>query len=185
MSYRRKDPLRPLTQEERKMLLEISRAQSEPASHVAHAKMVLAVADGKTYRAAAQAAGHKSNDAVSKLVGRFNKEGVCALEPRYRGRSAVVYGTDERKRILREFHRRPDRQADGTATWSLSTLRLALRQAPDGFAHVSTYTIWKVLHEAGISWQKDRTWCKTGTARRKRKTGIVEVQDPDAEPKKS
>jgi len=25
-------------------------------------------------------------------------------------------------------------------------------------------TIWAVLHDAGISWQRDRTWCETGVA---------------------
>lgn len=184
MSRRRKDPLRPLTEEEQRILLEISRAQSEPAGHVARAKMVLAVAEGRTYQAAALAAGRISNDAVSKLIGRFNREGISALEPRHGGGSPATYGPEERKRILQEFHRQPDRTADGTATWSLNTLRRALRQAPDGLPCVSTFTIWKVLHEAGISWQKDRTWCETGKVKRKRKEGIAEVEDPDSEPKK-
>jgi transposase len=185
MSRRRKDPLRPLTEEEHRVLLEISRAQSEPASHVARAKMVLAVADGKTYQAAAIAAGRISNDAVSNLISRFNKEGISALEPRHAPGRVPEYGPDERKRILYEFRRQPDRQADGTATWSLTTLREALRKAPDGLPRVSTFTIWKVLQEAGISWQKDRTWCETGKVKRKRKSGVVEVEDPDCEPKKS
>jgi len=63
-------------------------------------------------------------------------------------------------------------------------LQRALWRAPDGLPDVSTYTIWAVLHDAGISWQKDRTWCETGRAVRKRKRGEVTVQDPDASPKK-
>ena len=50
---------------------------------------------------------------------------------------------------------------------------------------MSTYTIWSVLHEAGLRWQKDRSWCETGTAIRKRKSGTVTVRDPDAEAKKT
>jgi hypothetical protein len=56
----------------------------------------------------------------------------------------------------------PQREPDGTATWSLSLLQKALRQAPDGLPQVSTFTIWRTLHEAGLSWQKSRTWCETG-----------------------
>ena len=56
----------------------------------------------------------------------------------------------------------------------------ALRKAPDGLPRVSTYTIWRTLHEAGLSWQKSRTWCETGIAMRKRKHGVVRVSDPDA-----
>lgn len=185
MSRRRKDPLRPLTDEELTVLEQIARARSEPASHVARAKMLLAVAGGKTYQAAAEAAGRKSNDAVSQLVSRFNQEGLAALAPRHGGGPAVEYGPAERERILAEVRRAPDRERDGTATWTLSTLQRALRQAPDGLPKVSTYTIWRVLHEAGCSWQKSRTWCETGKVKRKRKAGIVTVTDPHAEAKKS
>lgn len=185
MTRRRKDPLRPLTDEEQTVLTQITRARSEPASHVARAKTLLAVAKGKTYQAAAEAAGRKSNDAVSQLVSRFNQEGLAALVLRHGGGPAVEYGPAERERILAEARRVPDRERDGTATWTLSTLRRALRQAPDGLPKVSTYTIWRVLHEAGFSWQKSRTWCETGKVKRKRKAGVVEVTDPDAEAKKS
>jgi len=185
MTRRRKDPLRPLTQEEREILEQIARAGSEPASHVARAKALLAVADGKTYGAAAQAAGRRSNDAVSQLVARFNQEGVAALEPRHGGGPAIKYGAVEQARILAEVRRKPDLARDGTATWSLSTLQQSLRQAKDGLPEVSTYTIWLVLQANGISWQKDGSWCETGKVRRKRKEGVVEVIDPDATPKKS
>jgi hypothetical protein len=92
---------------------------------------------------------------------------------------------EERKRILAEVERQPDREKDGTATWSLSLLQHALREAPDGLPKVSTYTILCVMHDAGWTWQKDRTWCKTGTVTRKRKEGTVEVTDPETEAKKT
>ncbi len=41
-----------------------------------------------------------------------------------------------------------------------------------------------VCFDAGWTWQKDRTWCNTGTVPRKRK-GVVEVTDPEAEGKKT
>jgi transposase len=185
MSRRQKDPLRPLTDEEQAVLTRISRAQSEPASHVARAKALLAVASGESYTAAARAAGRRSNDAVSQLVSRFNREGLEAIEPRHGGGRARVYGPTECERILAEFERQPDRERDGTATWSLNTLQRALRQAPDGLPDVSTYVIWSTLHNAGWTWQKDRTWCKTGTVIRKRKGVAVEVIDPEAEGKKA
>ena len=185
MTRKQKDPLRPLIEEELTMLTQISRAQSEPASHVARAKALLAVASGESYTAAARAAGRRSNDAVSQWVSRFNREGLVAIKPRHGGGPAVVYGAEERKRILAEFEREPEREKDGTATWSLSTLQRALREAPDGLPNVSTYTIWCVLRDADYTWQKDRTWCKTGTVTRKRKGEVVEVTDPETEAKKT
>lgn len=185
MARPQKEPLRPLTAEEREILKQVARGQSEPASHVARAKALLAVAAGKTYVKAAQAAGRRSGKAVSQLVSRFNQEGLVAIEPRHAGGPQVIYGAAEQQRILAEARRKPDREADGTASWSLTTLQQALRQAADGLPQVSTYTIWMTLHQANWSWQQDRTWCETGKVKRKRKAGVVEVVDPDAIPKKT
>jgi transposase len=180
MSRRKIDPLRPLSAEERAELERLSRAQAEPAALVARAKALLAVADGHGYTKAALLAGRKSGDAVAHLVGRFNRVGIAALEPGHGGGQPKRYTSREQERILREARRAPDREQDGTASWSLSTLTRALRRAPDGLSTVSTYTIWSVLHEAGFVWNKDRSWCETGTAIRKRKSGTVTVEDPDA-----
>jgi len=185
MTRRKKEPLRPLSAKEQEVLERISRARSDPASHVARANLLLKVADGASYTEAAQAVGRLSGDAVSKLVARFNQEGLAAVEPRHGGGPPVEYGVEERQRILAKFERQPDREQDGTATWSLNTMRRVLRTASDGLPTVSTYTIGQVLHEAGWTWQKDRTWCKTGTVVRKRKGGTVEVTDPETEGKKT
>src|SRR5919112_1112182 len=151
MSRHRKDPLRPFTPEERIALTRLSRSPSAPAAQVERARALLAIADGASYTGAAHQVG-----------------------PRHR------YGADAQQRILAEWARMPQREQDGTATWSLSLLQRALRQAPDGLSQVSTYTIWRTLHEAGLSWQKSRTWCQTGVVRRRRKHGTVTRVDPDA-----
>jgi hypothetical protein len=64
-------------------------------------------------------------------------------------------------------------------------LQQALRTAPDGLPTVSTKVILQTLWDAGFSWQRERTWCHTGEARRKRKDGsVVTTTDPEATPKK-
>ena len=180
-----KDPLRPLTAEERVALERLSRAQAEPAARVARAKALLAVAAGQPFTDAARATGRTSGDAVAHLVARFNRAGLAALRPGHGGGQPKRYRAAEAARILREARRPPDRDRDGTGTWSLTTLRRALRQAPDGLPTVSTATIWTVLHDAGFAWQRDRSWCETGASVRKRKGGTVTVHDPDAVAKKT
>ena len=184
MPAKRNDPLRSLSEHEKTILQKISRSLSLSADQVARAKELLAVADGKSYQQAASLAGRKSNDAVAHLVSRFNQEGLKALETKHAGGPAIEYTQSEKARILREFQRQPDRTEDATANWSLVTLQRALRAAPDGLAHVSTYVIWQTLHQAGLSWQIDRSWCETGKVKRRRKSGPVEVIDPDALAKK-
>jgi transposase len=178
-------PLRLLTRAERATLERLRRSQTEAAGAVARARALLAVADGQSFTDAARAAGRRTGDAVAHLVARFNREGLVALPPRHGGGQPKRYTSTEQARIRREVQRAPDREQDGTATWSLSTLQRTLRQAPDGLPEVSTYTIWWVLHEAGCRWQRDRSWCPTGTAVRTRTSGPVTVSDPDAAAKTS
>ena len=185
MSRRKTDPLRPLTDEEVGLLTKLSRSQSESATRVARASLILAVHKGCDYQQAAESIGRRSGDAVSHLVARFNAEGLAALDPRHSGGSAPIYDQAARERIIAEARRQPTPEADGTASWSLSTLQKALRSAPDGLPKVSTHTIGKVLHHAGASPQKNRSWCPTGTVLRKRKNGIAVVTDPDTSSKKS
>lgn len=185
MSRRKKDPLRPLMPDEVETLTRLSRAQSEPASHVIRARLLLAVASGLEYTQAAHSVGRKDRDHVSALVSRFNHEGVQAVVPGHGGGFQPRYTEADQARILSEFKRVPDRDTDQTASWTLSTLQRALRRAPDGLPTVSTYTLRMVLNEAGYVWQKDRSWCHTGQVERKRKSGVVPVIDPETEAKKS
>ncbi len=183
MSRHQKEPLRPLLPEEQRHLQQLSRSPAAPASQVARAKSLLAVAAGHTYTAAARQAGRVSGDAVSQLVARFNREGVHAVVPGHGGGAPVQYTAQERELILAQARRIPDREQDGTATWSLSTLQRSLRK--QALPQVSRSTIWCVLREAGLSWQQSRTWCDTGSVQRRRKSGMVTVVDADAEAKKS
>jgi len=184
MTRQQKHPLRELTPEERQYLEKISRSQSESASRVIRAKLLLAVAEGFNYTEAAHRVGRRSGDAVGKLVARFNEEGIAALNLRHGGGPSIVYGSEQRSKILEAIQKQPDRQTDGTATWSLTTLQRSLRAGESDLAKVSTYTLHKVLKESGWSWQKNRSWCETGQVIRKRKSGVVKVVDPDAEAKK-
>lgn len=166
MPRKQKEPLRSLTGEERTQLEQIARAQSWPAAQVARAKALLAVAQGQAFTQAAHAAGRCSGDAVAHLVADFNGKGLAAVVPGHGGGPAPVYGPEQRERILAHARRAPDREQDGTAVWSLTTLQRALRADLPGISplKVSTYTIWCVLRGAGLSWQKGRTWCESRRA---------------------
>jgi hypothetical protein len=184
MARRQKDPLREVTDDERRWLTRIARSTREPATHVARAKQLLAVAGGLSYTQAAISSGRKSGDAVAKLVSKFNALGLSAIARKRGGGPKPTYAVAERERILTEVRRSPDPEQDGGATWSLMILRAALRKAPDGSPKVSTYTIRAVSREAGFRWPRTRSWCETGQVMRKRKSGTVKVNDPETTAKK-
>jgi transposase len=175
-------PLRDLTEAERQHLAALMRATSERADVRQRAVAVLAVAEGQSYTAAARRAGYASGEAVSRLVRRVNGRGVAALEiAPGRGRKPT-YSPAERQQMLDTLQEAPERMRDQSATWSLTLLQRRLRA--QGLPQVSRDTIHKTLRGAGYSWQRTRTWCPTGTARRKRKRGVVTVTDPETERKK-
>ena len=184
MSYIRVDPLRSLEEYERELLERVSRSESERVDRARRAKALLAVADGKTYADAARESGYKVDGSVSRLVSEFNQRGLGVLDRKPGGHPPIVYGEAEKARILMEVQRTPDIQTDGSASWSISLLQKSLRSAEDGLPNVSTYTIHQTLREAGYSWQRTRTWCDTGSVKRRRKGGIVTVTDPETEEKR-
>ena len=185
MPRHQKDPLRPLTVDERTELTRLSRSQSAPAAEVDRARALLAIAEGASSTAAAHRVGRGHNETISAWVSRFNREGLAAVRPHHGGGPRLRYGVHEQQRILAEWARAPQREQDGSGTWSLSLLQKALRRAPDGLPRVSRFTIARTLHEAGLSWQRSRTWCATGEALRRRKRGLMRVSDPDAAVKQS
>jgi len=182
MATMQKERLRPLTIAQQRELKTITTASSERVDRVRWATALVAVAGGQSFSAVARAAGYRSPQAVIYLVRRFNREGLGALRiAAGRGRWPT-YDAVARARIVATAQRPPDRKTDGTATWSLSTLERTLRR--EGLPRVGATTIRRVLHEAGSSYQRTRTWCPTGTAQRKRKAGVVRVIDPRTEEKR-
>ena len=85
MSRHQKDPLRSRTADERKELTGLSRSLSAPAAQVERARVLLAIADGASYTAAAHQVGRRHNETISAWVSRFNREGHAAVRPGHGG----------------------------------------------------------------------------------------------------
>jgi transposase len=178
-----KEPLRPLSQQEQDELQRFVRATSERMDVIKRARALLAVTGGQSFAAAAREAGFASSETVCQLVARFNRQGLLALLiAAGRGRKPT-YSRQERQKMVETLKSEPVRQVDASATWSLSLLEYKLRET--GFPKVGASTIGRVLHQAGYVYGQSRTWCQTATVLRKRKEGVVRVQDPKMEEKKA
>ena len=186
MSRRKKEILRPLTQQEQDFLQALTHARSAPADQMARATGILAVAQGNDYKQAAALAGRKQGTTVALWVARFNRQGVAALVPEHGGGHTPRFVGELKQKILARLGKAPVLEVDGTAVWSISTLQKALAREE---IILSTYSLWGLLREEGYSFQKDRSWCHTGEAKRKRKRDgkiVIEiVKDPDTDAKKN
>ncbi len=191
MTRRRKDPLRHLTDIERRELHRLrpvtqrppaarrSSPRRRPPCWSTRGSIIRKRRPGGRPQRAATPSSH--------LVARYNQDGRTALAPRHGGGRAAAYDAADRDRILREVVRTPTPGGTRTATWSpLAALRRVLRSAPDGLPRVSTFTLLAGTARGRIQPQQDpHVVPDRGGGSRRRKAGTVTVTDPDAESKKS
>lgn len=185
MAAHQKHPLRPLTAAEQTALERICRADSERRDVARRAAALLAVHAGHSFRAAARIAGFTTGASVAHIVQRFNQHGLAALGIAAGRGPKPRYDAAARSAIVALVRQPPDRQTDGTALWSLTTLQRRFRQHDPQFATLGRTTIHRVLRAAGYRSQRTRSWCPTGMAKRVRKEGVVLVSDPETEEKKA
>jgi len=104
---------------------------------------------------------------VRKVIHEFNERGMNSLRPRYRGGRPRRITTEQRQRIVAVAGARPDQQGVPLTRWSLP--RLSVYLADEGIVEVSARHLGHLLAEAGLSFQRTRTWKAS--------------PDPDYEPK--
>ena len=91
---------------------------------------------------------------VRRVIDEFNERGMASLDPEYPGRFRRITD-DQRKRIVAVAGARPDTQGVALTRWSLP--RLADHLTDNGIA-VSFAHLGRLLADAGLSFQRTRTW---------------------------
>jgi transposase len=98
---------------------------------------------------------HTDPSWVRKVIHEFNEGGMDSLRPRYRGGRPRRITAEQRQRIVSVAGSRPDSQGVPLTRWSLP--RLARHLAGEGI-EVSPRHLGTLLAEAGLSFQRTRTW---------------------------
>jgi transposase len=98
---------------------------------------------------------HTDPSWVRKVIHDFNERGMDSLRPRYRGGRPRRITTEQRQRIVSVAGARPDAQGVPLTRWSLP--RLAVHLGGEGI-EVSPRHLGTLLAEAGLSFQRTRTW---------------------------
>jgi transposase len=147
--------VRELTAEERTELERRARSRTEPARVVERARLVLAVADGRTAPAAAAAQGLVPATG-RRWVERFNAAGLAGLEDRPRSGRPVTYGPDLVGEVLATALTKPDRLGLPFACWTLDRLEAYLNEET-GIA-IKRSRIDELLLAEGLRWRTQETW---------------------------
>jgi transposase len=98
---------------------------------------------------------HTDPSWVRKVIHDFNERGMDSLRPRYRGGRPRRITTEQRQRIVSVAGARPDSQGVPLTRWSLP--RLSRHLDREGIV-VSPRHLGTLLAEAGLSFQRTRTW---------------------------
>ena len=93
---------------------------------------------------------------VRRVIHEFNERGLASLDPDYRGGRPRRITDEQRKRIVAVAGARPDTQGVALTRWSLP--RLAAHLAAEQIVSVSPAHLARLLADAGLSFQRTRTW---------------------------
>jgi transposase len=104
---------------------------------------------------------------VRRVIHEFNERGMASLDPEYRGGRPRRITSEQRRQAVAVAGARPDTQGVALTRWSLP--RLADHLAEIGLLEISAAHLGRVLADAGLSFQRTRTWKAS--------------PDPDYEPK--
>ena len=92
---------------------------------------------------------------VRTVIHDFNERGMASLDPDYRGGRPRRITEPDRRRVVAVAGARPDTQGIALTRWSLP--RLADHLTEQGIA-VSPAHLGRLLADAGLSFQRTRTW---------------------------
>jgi transposase len=93
---------------------------------------------------------------VRKVIHDFNERGLDSLRPNYRGGRPRRIDRADRRRIVAVAGARPDSQGVALTRWSLPRLAGHLKDA--GIVEISPAHLQRLLCEAGLSFQRTRSW---------------------------
>src|SRR5580698_10450661 len=127
-----------LTAEEREELTRWSKSRTLPAGDVLKARLILALADGKSY-SAVEAELNTSRPTIARWRARFEEARIAGLESHHRGSRPRKATPSVQARILKKTQQKP---ADGSTHWSCRKMAMAVG--------VSPATVHRIWAKAGL-----------------------------------
>jgi transposase len=122
-----------LSSEEREELTGWSKSRTLPAGDVFKARLILALADGKSY-SAVEAELKTSRPTIARWKARFEKARIAGLESQHKGSRPRKATPAVQARLLKKTQQMPE---DGSTHWSCRKMAAAV-----GLSPATVYRIW-------------------------------------------
>jgi transposase len=127
-----------LSIEQREELTRWSQSRTLPAGDVFRARLILALADGKSW-SQIEVELHTSRPTIARWKRRFEQEGMVGLDPRHKGSDPRKATPSIQARVLRKTTQRPQ---DGSTHWTCRKLAAAVG--------LSKSTVQRIWHQARL-----------------------------------
>lgn len=147
--------LRPLTTDERKVLLQLNHSQTAPRRLVERAKMILLAHEGRRVVAIASKLDRTPATVYLRLK-RFNAEGLSGLDDKPRPGRLPTYTEAERGQMIAIARTHPQKLGLPYGHWSLNRLVEYIHAAHQ--IGISRAQLARVLEAEGLRWYQEKTY---------------------------
>ena len=148
---------RRLTDQEGSRLQQIVRRGKHGSIRVRRAMIIMASASGTPVAAIARLAA-ADEDTVRDVIHLFNAKGLAALDPQWAGGRPRRISDEDIEVIVAAATTRPEKLGLPFTCWSVRKLAAYLASHPGLPVRVRRERLRQILHAAGISFQRTRTW---------------------------
>lgn len=107
---------------------------------------------------------------VRRIIHAFNKQGIDGVRPNYQGGHPPTFTEQQRRLIVELAEGRPKDWGYPLSQWSLSQLQLVLIKKKK-FPYISRPTIRTILRDAGLTYQRTKTWKQSNDPQFDKKNG--------------
>ena len=115
-----------------------------------------------------------SNLQVRRILHSFSKEGIDGIRPDYQGGRPPTFNERQRRVVVELAECRPKDLGYPLSGWSLSQIQLVLIKEKK-LSYISRPTIRTILKEAGLSYQRTKTWKESNDIQFEKKTDYKET----------
>lgn len=147
--------VRPLIEEEERVIGKLARSQSVSKRLVERAKIIQLAKEGQTIPQIVQQL-HLSEAMVRKWWKRFEQQGLAGLEDAPRSGAPSRYTPENKARVLQAARTRPSELGLPYASWTFDRLAAYVKEQL-GLSMKKT-RIFEILQEEGLRWRKPETW---------------------------
>jgi transposase len=158
--------VRSLTFEEGAELNDIARNGND-VKFARRAQVIIASGARTPVKQIAQVMGY-SNLQVRRIIHSFNENGIDGIRPKYCGGRPPTFTDIERQAVVELAENHPKDLGYPLSCWSLSQLQSVLKKKKK-VSYISRPTIRTILMEAGLSYQRTKTWKQSNDPKFKKK----------------